>query len=452
MHERRPGFEEAVPGSARALARVLHLGTLGEGRPTDPARMPPPAQAAARGIAGDQIERSSSPAFGGWMTARDESDSAADGGDAEVTPARAPDEEPAAYRSLVLEHGGHSGAAAEVDEANQSFILEGSGATAGLWYVGYSQGHPYYLHEPSGHSQWEDPRQPALQAEKGRGDRDGGGPDEASRIVSEGATKGLDQLRGDCSDGPREGGGDVTLGGTKGSSESLAETVGASVVTEDGPRSASGAAPGASWLPGGGDEADSRGNPPEPFVQISGTNHDESRTGDDGASSICSDSDSDSDRGGDSGDCSDRALTSASGRSSDSEYSGDTSASTRESRDSCGWRAGASRGRTEPTSREGLSDEGDAGGGRSDRRRDASPRSTESESQGEGFCVARQSSSVGRRTRGCIDGGDKGEPAEPERRRQGNGRRRDARGDSPAVDGEYQHDGGAHAARHDSER
>lgn len=51
------------------------------------------------------------------------------------------------------------------DEASDSFVLSkeggGTGVLTGLWYVGYSQGYPYYLHEASGHSQWEDPR-PAL--------------------------------------------------------------------------------------------------------------------------------------------------------------------------------------------------------------------------------------------------------------------------------------------------
>lgn len=52
-------------------------------------------------------------------------------------------------------------------QANESFVVgpipfEEGGVEptllAGIWHVCYSQGYPYYLHEASGHSQWEDPR------------------------------------------------------------------------------------------------------------------------------------------------------------------------------------------------------------------------------------------------------------------------------------------------------
>ena len=42
-----------------------------------------------------------------------------------------------------------------------SFVLSSQGGDdelSGLWRVFFSEGYPYYLHEASGHSQWEDPR------------------------------------------------------------------------------------------------------------------------------------------------------------------------------------------------------------------------------------------------------------------------------------------------------
>lgn len=50
-------------------------------------------------------------------------------------------------------------AAESPEEDHQSFVLSDEGGSlAGLWYVGYSQGYPYYVHDATGHSQWEDPR------------------------------------------------------------------------------------------------------------------------------------------------------------------------------------------------------------------------------------------------------------------------------------------------------
>ncbi|CAM9457671.1 unnamed protein product, partial [Discosporangium mesarthrocarpum] len=54
-------------------------------------------------------------------------------------------------------------------EGDESFRLPGEDGQPEVWHMYYSEGYPYYLHEKSGHSQWQDPR-----THQGEGVEEGG--------------------------------------------------------------------------------------------------------------------------------------------------------------------------------------------------------------------------------------------------------------------------------------
>lgn len=187
-------FAAAAPGSARALARMIHFSN--RTAPTDDDRrysggdgVSASSTSASATVSSDGGSGGGAKAIGSWMVSQ--------GGDGDFVPSvqkqgegeeglnvcvkqaqAAPDLVAAETRS-----SGSNKAACHVGvgvvesrttnqnevgegEGGQSFVIESSDnmteeqgkALSGLWRVFYSQGYPYYLHEASGHSQWEDPR------------------------------------------------------------------------------------------------------------------------------------------------------------------------------------------------------------------------------------------------------------------------------------------------------
>lgn len=199
-----------IPGSARALARMIHFNNtndLGESevssrgaaaypsassmgthnRTEKEIEEPDGGTAASRNSGGG--ETTAEP-IGSWMTSVDH------GQDRSGASSRAPevggkdhgggtradaadflgshvDTKPVLGRE-TSRSGGTGQEAVEIEESEKeggSFVMvvsqemggrqtnDASAALAGLWKVFQSEGYPYYLHEASGHTQWEDPRE-----------------------------------------------------------------------------------------------------------------------------------------------------------------------------------------------------------------------------------------------------------------------------------------------------
>lgn len=180
-------YSTAVPGSARALARMIHFSNGGAGssavaRCGSSVRQTLVA-ATESGVPSEMVvgdRWGGEQGMGGWTKADNQEGASgmdckgrtSNHGVADVDRDHGPSTSGEVHEvSLNTKHGGDrtnggrqtiSGPVTEsgvrgVDQ--RWFVLrDGAASLAGLWYVEYAQGYPYYVHEASGHSQWEDPR------------------------------------------------------------------------------------------------------------------------------------------------------------------------------------------------------------------------------------------------------------------------------------------------------
>lgn len=177
-----------VPGSARALARMIHFSNVGNGglgrseSGVAESYTAEDGQANCRGLSGEggvgtwmnsgglgvpvsHTRHTDRPTVDENRVVTQETPNAGEI-DGTITPGNdrgdGPSDVRQAYAGIAAADKALAGEG-RTDQGDQSFVLSNEeaaagGALAGTWYVGYSQGYQYYLHAESGHSQWDDPR------------------------------------------------------------------------------------------------------------------------------------------------------------------------------------------------------------------------------------------------------------------------------------------------------
>lgn len=149
-----------VPQSARALARMLHFSTCAAASPGGKAHDKPGPESGSNGVLSGSPPRTGAGTFGvAEPDAMAQTTNLTEGGDGDGDRDEGVTSVGVGSWMTSPDQRKDDGSFVLIPAENGEKNIHGTtGDRSGRWRIFHSQGYPYYLHEGSGHSQWEDPR------------------------------------------------------------------------------------------------------------------------------------------------------------------------------------------------------------------------------------------------------------------------------------------------------